>query len=93
MIGLILESKQSLLLEMLEHHQDVTFVIWLFKLGAPFLVMGRTMFDVRSSFDRRQKLGVRVRLLTNEHVQCSFDVRSTVRRTFNEHRKQNLSIL
>ena len=57
------------------------------------LVMGRTMFDVRSSFDRRQKLGVRVRLLTDEHVQCSFDVRSTVRRTFNEHRKQNLSIL
>ena len=57
------------------------------------VVMGRTMFDVRSSFDRRQKLGVRVRLLTDEHVQCSFDVRSTVRRTFNEHRKQNLSIL
>ena len=57
------------------------------------VVMGRTMFDVQSSFVRRQKLGVRVRLLTNEHVQCSFDVRSTVRRTFNEHRKQNLSIL
>ena len=48
------------------------------------VVMGRTMFDVRSSFVRRQKLGVRVRLLTNEHVQCSFDVRSTVRRTFNQ---------
>ena len=52
------------------------------------LVMGRTMFDVRSSIVRRQNLGVRVRLLTNEHVQCSFDVRSTVRRTFNEHQKQ-----
>ena len=75
--------------------------------------MGRTMFDVRSSFVRRQKLGVQVRLLTDsdgsntvrslmfecskpkigvrvrlpkdEHVQCPFDVRSTVRRTFNEH--------
>ena len=55
--------------------------------------MGRTMFDVRSSFVRRQKFGVRVRLLTDEHFQCSFDVQSTVRRTFNEHRKQNLSIL
>ena len=52
------------------------------------VVMGRTMFDVRSSIVRRQNLGVRVRLLTNEHVQCSFDVRSTVRRTFNEHQKQ-----
>ena len=61
--------------------------------GTLFVVMGRTMFEVRCSFDRRQKMGVRVRLLTDEHVQCSFDVRSTVRRTFNEHRKQNLSIL
>ena len=52
--------------------------------------MGRTMFDVRSSIVRRQKLGVRVRLLTDEHVQCSFDVRSTVRRTFNEHQKQKI---
>ena len=55
--------------------------------------MGRTMFDVRSSLVQRQKLGVRVRLLTDECVQCSFDVRTTVRGTFNEHRKQNLSIL
>ena len=57
------------------------------------LVMGRTMFDVRSSLVQRQKLGVRVRLLTDECVQCSFDVRTTVRGTFNEDRKQNLSIL
>ena len=43
------------------------------------VVMGRTVFDVRCPFIRRQKLGVRVRLLRDEHVQCPFDVQSTVR--------------
>ena len=33
------------------------------------LVMGRTMFEVRCSIVRSQKLGVRVRLQIDEHVQ------------------------
>ena len=42
--------------------------------------------NVRSSMFEcsKPKLGVRVRLPKDEHVQCPFDVRSTVRRTFNE---------
>ena len=33
----------------------------------------------------KPKIGVRVRLPKDEHVQCPFDVPSTVQRTFNEH--------
>ena len=33
----------------------------------------------------KPKIGVRVRLPKDEHIQCPFNVRSTVRRTFNEH--------
>ena len=33
----------------------------------------------------KPKIGVRVRLPKDEHVQCPYDVRSTVQRTFNEH--------
>ena len=42
---------------------------------------------VRSSMFEclKPNLGVRVRLAEDEHVQCLFDVWSTVQRTFNEH--------
>ena len=33
----------------------------------------------------KPKIGVRVRLPKDEHVQCPFDIRSTVQWTFNEH--------
>ena len=33
----------------------------------------------------KPKIGVRARLPKDEHVQCPFDVRSTVWWTFNEH--------
>ena len=44
----------------------------------------------------KPKIGVRVRLPKDEHVQCPFDVRSTVRWTFNEHQttiKNGISII
>ena len=43
--------------------------------------------NVRSSMFEcsKSKIGVRVRLPRYEHVQCPFDVRNTVRRTFSEH--------
>ena len=42
---------------------------------------------VRSSMFEcsKPKIGVRVRLPKDEHVQCPFDVRSIVGRTFKEH--------
>ena len=47
-----------------------------------FVVMGQKMFEVRCS---NPKIGVRVQLPKDEHVQGPFDVRSTVRQTFIEH--------
>ena len=45
--------------------------------------------NVRSSMFEcsKPKLGVQVRLPKDEHVQCPFNVPSTVRRTFNEQIK------
>ena len=52
----------------------------------------QTTFQVVNSSDgsnsvrcSKAKSGVRVRLPRDEHVQCPFDVRCTVRQTFSEH--------